>query len=147
VNISCTNDTVSSDQGVDGRPLLRASSPNLWSEASNDNSCLSPNGLWNFFPSPYTPPAHQPVNSTPHSVQQSSLVSEQPAIFLPLRMLPLLANADTIDARIIRSSFVKHARARAHTHTHTHTHIYIYIYIYIYIHVNFIMFALISHNL
>jgi hypothetical protein len=63
--------------------------------------------LWHFFPSPHaTISAQQPLNSTPHSVLQSALIPElssgQPS-FLPLRVLPLSATANTIDVRIIKS--------------------------------------------
>jgi hypothetical protein len=63
--------------------------------------------LWHFFPSPHaTISAQQPLNSTPHSVQQPALIPEQsggqPSL-LQLRMLPLSATAHIIDVRIIKS--------------------------------------------
>jgi len=68
--------------------------------------------MWHFFPSPYaTIYAQQPLNSTPHSAQQSTLVPEQSSgqpSLLPLRVLPLSATAHTIDGRMIKSYFVTH---------------------------------------
>jgi hypothetical protein len=55
------------------------------------------------FPSPYaTLSAQQPLNSTPHSVQQTALLPEQSSgqpSLLPLRVLPVSATANTIDAQ------------------------------------------------
>jgi hypothetical protein len=76
---------------MDGHFFLHPES-NLWSLASNDNSLLSPDGLWHSFSSPNaTISAREQWNSALHSVQQSALAPEQtngrPSLLIATRTL------------------------------------------------------------